>query len=190
MERYTQSETYYPSKQEPDSGVTAIGVGICRLIDGYWWDFNDSTFKNVGWTTKYQALTEDDNGLWLYSTGWAIPDANSAYAIHWQMTDASGTFYAEGHQIVINDAILGATPAQVNAEVLDVINTDATTELATIPTTTGTLRQMVQFLFQYFRNKKTVNATTETLFKEDATTVLGTAALTDDAVIFTKGETN
>ncbi len=78
----------------------------------------------------------------------------------------------------------------VNAEVADVINTDAATELAAIPTTTGTLRQMVQFLFQYFRNKKTVNATTETTFKEDAATSLGTAALSDDATTFTKGEMN
>ena len=81
-----------------------------------------------------------------------------------------------------------ATPAQVNTEVLDVINTDASTELASIPTTTGTLRQMIQFLFEYFRNKKTVSATTETLLKEDASTTLGTAALSDNGTTFTKGE--
>lgn len=66
---------------------------------------------------------------------------------------------------------------------------EAGTELTAIPSTTGTLRQQIKFLFQYFRNKRTVTATTETLFKEDATTSLGTATVSDDGTIFTKGET-
>lgn len=71
------------------------------------------------------------------------------------------------------DAILDDTPSA---------------ELASIPTTTGTLRQMIQFLFQYFRNKKTVTATTETLYKEDASTSLGSATISDDGATFIKGE--
>jgi len=70
-------------------------------------------------------------------------------------------------------------------------NTDlgtANTELASVPTTTSSMRQMVQYLFEYFRNKKTVTATTETLLKEDASTSLGTATLSDDGTTFTKGE--
>jgi hypothetical protein len=78
--------------------------------------------------------------------------------------------------------------ADVNAQVADVINTDANVELATVPTTVSPLRQQVQFIFQYFRNKKTITSTTETLMKEDAATTLGTATLTDDGTTFTKGE--
>ena len=66
--------------------------------------------------------------------------------------------------------------------------TAANTELASIPTTTGGMRSMVQFLFEYFRNKKTVTASVETLFKEDASTSLGTASLADDGTTFTRGE--
>jgi hypothetical protein len=80
--------------------------------------------------------------------------------------------------------------ADVNAEVVDVLSTDTSTELSAVPTTTGTLRQMIQFIFQYFRNKKTVSATTETLFKEDASTTLGTSTVSDNGTTFTKGEMN
>jgi len=48
---------------------------------------------------------------------------------------------------------------------------------------------MVQFLFERFRNKLTTTATQEKIYKEDASTVLGTATLADDATTFTKGET-
>jgi hypothetical protein len=65
---------------------------------------------------------------------------------------------------------------------------DANSELAAIPTTTGGLRSMVQFLFEYFRNKRTATADTETLYKEDASTPLGTSTLSDDGTTFTKGE--
>lgn len=106
MERLAQSETYYPGYQEPDSGVTAVAFGICRMTDGFWYDFNDSTFKNSGWTTQHQTMTEDANGFWLYTTGWAIPDSNSIYQIQWKVTDATGTFYSEGTKIVINSALL------------------------------------------------------------------------------------
>jgi hypothetical protein len=78
---------------------------------------------------------------------------------------------------------------QVKAEVDGALDT-AGTELSTMPTTTGTLRQKINFLFQYFRNKKTVTATTETLLKEDASTTLGTSTISDDGTTFTKGEMN
>jgi len=76
----------------------------------------------------------------------------------------------------------------INAEVEDVIGTDANTELAAIPTTTSDLRKMVQFIFEYFRNKKTITSTTETLMKEDASTTLGTSTISDDGTTFTKSE--
>ncbi len=66
----------------------------------------------------------------------------------------------------------------------------AGTELSAIPTTTGTLRQKLNFLFEYFRNKRTVTASTETLFKEDASTSLGTSTISDDGTTFTHNELN
>jgi len=64
----------------------------------------------------------------------------------------------------------------------------ANTELAAIPTTTSGWGTMVQFLFEYFRNKREEVAATETLYKEDASTPLGTRTLSDDGTTFTRGE--
>jgi len=80
--------------------------------------------------------------------------------------------------------------AQVNTEVDDVLFVDARTELSSIPTTTSPIGEQMQFNFQYFRNKRTVTATTETMLKEDASTSLGTATVSDDGTTFTKGEMN
>jgi len=67
---------------------------------------------------------------------------------------------------------------------------DANTELASIPTTTGGLRAMVQFLFEYFRNVRTETSGVESLKKEDAATELGSRTLADDGTTFTRGEMN
>lgn len=66
----------------------------------------------------------------------------------------------------------------------------ASTELSAVPTTTGSLRQFIQFLHAYFRNKKTQTSTTETLYKEDASTSLGTSTLSDNGTTASKGEMN
>lgn len=66
----------------------------------------------------------------------------------------------------------------------------AGSELSAIPSTTGSARQKLSFLHEYFRNKRTVTATTETLFKEDASTSLGTSTISDDGSTFTHGELN
>ena len=67
---------------------------------------------------------------------------------------------------------------------------DANIELAGIPTTVSSLHQMIQYTFELFRNKVTMNKTTgvESLFKEDAATPLGTRTHTDDATTWTKPE--
>lgn len=68
--------------------------------------------------------------------------------------------------------------------------TSADTELSAVPSTTGTIINKIKFLFQYFRNKRTATLSTESLFKEDATTALGTATLSTDGTTRTKGEMN
>ena len=100
-ERYQQGGIYYPAFQEPNSGVTAIAVGIHRISDAKWYDFNGSTWKSSGWTTKHESLAEDDNGLWTLAAGWTTPSLDEVYVIQWKVTDAGGTFYAVGPQLVV-----------------------------------------------------------------------------------------
>lgn len=70
------------------------------------------------------------------------------------------------------------------AAVLDASNT----ELSAVPTTTGSLRSMLQFLFTYFRNRRTITSSLETLYKENASTSLGTSSISDNGTTFDKGE--
>ena len=117
-ERYISGGTYYPSLQEPNDTTTGIDVRIFRPSDGFWWDWNDGTFKNAGWTTKEQALTEDDEGMWRFSTGWNLPTGEAAYKAQFEVTDASATYIVEGPSILFE--ISGAeTYLPVFQEVID-----------------------------------------------------------------------
>jgi hypothetical protein len=96
-----------------------------------------------------------------------------------------------GYSIAGTKTTLDALNDISSATVLTQVNTAfdaAGTELASVPSTTGSIRQKLGFLFQYFRNKRTVTASVETAFKEDAVTTLGTAAVSDDGTTFTHGE--
>lgn len=61
-------------RSEPLTGLTSIYIRIRRVSDGYYYDWNDDTFKNTGWTTLDQVLTEVDAtnfpGLYSLSGGW------------------------------------------------------------------------------------------------------------------------
>lgn len=163
MIRLAQSEIYYPCKQEPDSGVTAIAVGICRLSDGYWLDWSDATFKNTGWVTQYQALTEDENGLWIYTTGWAIPNANAVYMVQWKITDAGGTFYAEGYQIVVNDSLLDKLE---NGVVLSAAGVDAVHD--EVVEGSLTLRQITRIFLSALAGKSAGGGGVTLTFRDNA----------------------
>lgn len=102
--RLAQSETYYPRFQEPGTGVTGVEVGILRVSDSKWWDFDDSTWQ-ASPTTQHSALAEKATGIWTLAAGWAVPDAAATYAVQFKVTDASGDFYAEGPDIVVDDAL-------------------------------------------------------------------------------------
>lgn len=43
---------------DPLTGKTDILLSIRRVSDGFWYDFNDDTFKSAGWTTRQQAMSE------------------------------------------------------------------------------------------------------------------------------------
>jgi len=96
---------------------------------------------------------------------------------------SAGAVAQEATVAALNDVSSADVQTAVAAE-LDA----AGSELASIPTTTGTLRQKINFLFQYFRNRRTNTATTQKLYKEDGTTQLGSATVSDDGTTFDKGE--
>lgn len=80
-----------------------------------------------------------------------------------------------------------ATPAQVNAEVLDVLNVDTFGEPTGAPAATTTLRTKIGFLYEALRNKLAVTSTTKAFF-DDAGVSQWTKTVSDDGTTYTEAE--
>jgi len=81
------------------------------------------------------------------------------------------------------------TLAAINAEVVDVINTDTSGEPAQgTPGATLGLRAKIDWLFKSWRNKKTQTSTQWNLYDDAGTTIDTKAAMSDVAGVTTKGE--
>lgn len=79
--------------------------------------------------------------------------------------------------------------ADVNAEVLDVLNTDTFAEPGQgAPAATATLAAKINYLYKAWRNKKTQTSTTWSLFADDASTVDQKSTVSDDGTTATRGE--
>lgn len=95
-----------------------------------------------------------------------------------------------------DDAVLAAisnlnniSAADVNAQVLDVLNVDTFAQPGQeAPAATTTLSKMIAYLYKAFRNKKTQTATDFSLFADDATTVDQKTTVSDDGTTFTQEE--
>jgi hypothetical protein len=82
------------------SGVCVTGasptVGVRRTSDGYWWDWNDSTFKNAGWTTRLNSMTEvgaNAPGFYVRNfTPGAQIVAPGTYGVHFIWIDGSDAY--------------------------------------------------------------------------------------------------
>jgi hypothetical protein len=81
-----------------------------------------------------------------------------------------------------------ATPAQVNAEVLDVVNTDTFAEVSAVPAANAPLTSKIGWLFALARNKLTQTATTTTLRNDADSGNIATASVSDDGTTFTRAE--
>lgn len=94
--------------------------------------------------------------------------------------------------VTISDDIANqndVSPAEVNAEMVDVMEVDTITlpgqvALPVTPTRTFALA----YLYKFFRNRLTQNATENKLYADDETTVDQKAAVSDDTVTIDRGE--
>jgi hypothetical protein len=162
--RFYQSETYRPRRQRDHDDVSAIAYGICRLTDGQWWDFDDGQFEAAVDNTQYQSMTADDNGFYINTTGWAIPDANAQYAVQFKITDGTGDFYREGPILIVNDA----------EPVTAILKFDW-------DGFTGEADRSMLNALRFLRNKWSISGSTLTITKEDDTTSAWTSTVTGDA---------
>lgn len=82
-----------------------------------------------------------------------------------------------------------ATPAQVNAQVVDALNVDTYAEPGQeVPAATASLVAKIGYLYKMWRNKKKQDATTFELYNDAGAVVDQKATLSDDGTDLTKGE--
>lgn len=81
-----------------------------------------------------------------------------------------------------------ATPADVNAQVLDVFTVDTFAEPLAVPSATASLVDMIHWNFTVARNKLTQTATTTTLRNDADSATIASAQVSDDGTTFTRGE--
>ena len=80
-------------------------------------------------------------------------------------------------------------PTEVNAQMVDVLFTDTDAEpVKGAPGATISLADKIGFLYKSWRNRSTQNATTYSLFNDDATTVDHDATVSDDTTTADRGE--
>lgn len=86
--------TAFDASGAPITGLTNVLLQIYRKSDGKYLDFNDGSFKSVGWTTRQGVMTELSTslqpGVYYYdfnTTGYSTPQIEECYL----MTSVSAT---------------------------------------------------------------------------------------------------
>jgi hypothetical protein len=144
-------------------------------------EFSQAAADKV-WATAARALT-DKAGFALSAAGiQAIWDALTAV-----LTTAGSI----GKVLVdnVNAAITSrATPAQVNAEIVDALSVDTYAEPAAVPAATATLAAKLGWIFTLSRNKITQTVTTQLLRDDADSATIAASTVSDDSTTFTRGE--
>ncbi len=84
---------------------------------------------------------------------------------------------------------LVATPAQVNAQVLNVMNVDTFAEPGQgAPAATLSIFGKINFIYKWLRNKTETTATTHSIYNDAGAVVDQKATVSDDSATYTKGE--
>ena len=193
------------SSRATDAGVWAVGT---RTLTSFGTLVADIWANATRTLSSYGSLTTDTaTAVWanatrtLSSYGTLVADISTAVwaesvrtltSFGTLVTDiwAAGTRTLTSFGTLVTDiwtASTAATPANVLTQVNSALDA-AGSELSATVTSTGSVRQKLNWLFQYFKLKRTVTATQEKMYKVDATTVLQTSTISDDATTFTKTE--
>lgn len=165
----------YDGAGDAITSATTLKAKIKRDADDYFYDWNDSTFKASGHSTLDSALAEPDatNAPGEYEisvdeSGWD----DGTYTVYCNYT---GTPKQNGFgEVIVADGaeVTDISPAAVNSEVVDAINTDTYAEPGQeAPGATITLAAKISYLYKAWRNKKDNDGTTRNLYNDDAATV-------------------
>lgn len=178
--------------------AAAVWANGTRTITGGSLTTAPPTKEQISTQVAADLLAAHGTGSWTTATGFSTPtnvsDAQIAILAKLPAALEGGRIAAvlDSATRVKLDATqpdyAPATPAQVNAQVLDVLSVDTFAELSAPPAATSSLKDKITWLFMYARNKVTQTAIARTLYRDDTTTVAGTSTTSDDGTTFTKGE--
>lgn len=118
QENYLYSYFVVSSSGAHVTGQT-VALKIYRASDGYWYDFNDNTFKTSGWTSKTTNLSENStDGFYYYTfnppaseTGaeqylFLVDNTNPSYADHQaELVSYESGAVSSGSALAIADAV-------------------------------------------------------------------------------------
>ena len=168
-----------------------LGALINALISGR----VDANAQVVGDKTGYsltQTFPSNFSSLSITAGGLVDITQSAADKVWETLTSALTAAGSIGKLLVdnINAAITTrATPAQVNTEVLDVLNTDTFAEPGQeAPAASATLATKIGYLYKSWRNRATQTSDTYRLYGDNATTVDQKATVSADGTTFDKGE--
>jgi hypothetical protein len=122
--------------------------------------------------------------------------ANASGAVTFPATIASTTNITAGTITTVSGNVTGSVgslatqaKADVNAEVLDVLNTDTFAEPGQeAPGATVSLVKKISYLYKAWRNKSEQTSSQYSLYADDASTVDQKSAVTDNGTTLTRGE--
>lgn len=141
----------------------------------------DQALADVGVTTTITGRIDAAVSSRLATAGYTAPPSAA--------TNASAVRTELGVELARVDAAVStrATPAEVNAEVVDALNVDTYAEPTGAPPATASLVRKIGQNYKHLRNEVTQTATTQTLKNDGGTTDI-TATVSDDGSQFTRGE--
>ena len=158
--------------------LVGTATGIPAIVSGTYLD--QITRQAAGAfdreTDSLQVLRDRGDAAWATAAGFSTHAAADVWAVGTRVLTAGTN---------LNDI----SPAEVNAEVVDVIKTDVIALPGqTAPPLAPTMEQAVAWLYKVFRNRKTQTATQWSLLADDKTTVDAKATVSDDATTAIKQE--
>jgi len=159
----------------PSPAATGDAMALtAAAVDEIWDEDVDLAHQTAGSAGKKL----DDAGAAADPWATALPGAYGA--------GAAGKIVGDNLNATVSSR---ATPAQVNAEVVDALATDTYAEPGQeAPAATNTLAVKIAYLFKFLRNRTTQDATTLKVYADDAATVDQKAAVSDDATTYDRGE--
>lgn len=124
------------------------------------------------------------------SSGWFTADVEEVWTEQLSATvvDGDGLVPYGGWLGVGSTTVSDISSAQINAEILDVLNSDSFAELSSPPSASSTLVEKLTWIFMWAKNKSVQSRTDRKLYADDGTTVVSTESMSESPTVFTKNK--